>query len=480
MAEFSFFSFYSTLLAISMAIFLKFNAKQRQPYMDEIFHIPQAQKYCDFKFNEWDPKITTLPGLYFISFACLRALAFCLGHELEIVCTPFFLRLINVVFMMGNVLLLRQILVKLHCGDKTGKTKGQQPQKVKKPTEEAKSLATKCSVTALVLGIFPVLYFFTFLYYTDSSSAFFVLLLYYLGLRGNHFAAALVGAASIIIRQTNVIWVVFTAGVTALRTLQPNVNNPDSSSLVTDLKEFILSFFNNFFKVLKCLWAYGLVVIGFAVFVVMNGGIVVGDKTQHKACFNFPQLFYLLLFTLAFSSSLLVFPEDIISYFKSLRNVIKKPLYIIGLLFAALVMLLIVYKFTYVHEYLLADNRHYPFYIWRKVYARHWMVKYAIVPLYMFAAFCIHRQLSFKQHRLWIAMFYICVAVVTVPQKLLEFRYFIIPYIFYRLHIPLGSYPKLVLECILYIAVNAATFYLFLEKPFHWDHSPKQVQRFMW
>lgn len=285
---------------------------------------------------------------------------------------------------------------------------------------------------------------------------------------------------SIVIRQTNVVWVVFTAGVAALRTLQPNVNKTDSANLVVDLKEFVTSFYSNFFKALKCLWAYGLVVVGFAIFVVINGGIVVGDKTQHKACFNFPQIFYLLLFTLAFSSSLLVFPGDIVTYLKIVKNVIKKPLYIIGLLFVAMIMLFVIHKFTYVHEYLLADNRHYPFYIWRKVYARYWSVKYAIVPLYMFAAFCIHRQLSFKQHRLWLVMFYICVAVVTVPQKLLEFRYFIIPYIMYRLHIPLASYTRLVLECMLYVAVNAATFYLFLEKPFHWAHSPKEVQRFMW
>lgn len=30
---------------------------------DEVFHIPQAQKYCEGKFLEWDDKITTPPGL---------------------------------------------------------------------------------------------------------------------------------------------------------------------------------------------------------------------------------------------------------------------------------------------------------------------------------------------------------------------------------------------------------------------------------
>lgn len=31
---------------------------------DEVFHVPQAQKYCEGRFNEWDDKITTPPGLY--------------------------------------------------------------------------------------------------------------------------------------------------------------------------------------------------------------------------------------------------------------------------------------------------------------------------------------------------------------------------------------------------------------------------------
>lgn len=34
-----------------------------EPYLDEIFHIPQAQKYCQGRWLEWDDKITTPPGL---------------------------------------------------------------------------------------------------------------------------------------------------------------------------------------------------------------------------------------------------------------------------------------------------------------------------------------------------------------------------------------------------------------------------------
>lgn len=307
--------------------------------------------------------------------------------------------------------------------------------------------------------------------------------MYYLSLRGNHFAAAVTGCVSIVVRQTNVIWVVFTAGVTALQTLQQNLDKAscnNSPNLLTELKVYSMAFYKQFFKLLKCLWAYGLVVLVFGAFVLWNGGIVVGDRTQHKACLNFPQIFYLLLFTLAFSSSVMLFPQDILSNLKSLQSTLKKPLQIIGLFLAAAIMIFIVYKFTYVHEYLLADNRHYPFYIWRKIYARHWSVKYILIPVYIFAAFCIHSKLIVKQHRLWILMFYICVGMVTIPQKLLEFRYFVIPYLLFRLHVSLVSYARLLLECLLYVGVNAVTIYLFLEKPFHWAHDPDEVQRFMW
>lgn len=165
---------------------------------------------------------------------------------------------------------------------------------------EEESEITRCSVTALVLGVFPVLYFFTFLYYTDSGSVFFVLLTYYLSLRGNHFAAALAGSASIFLRQTNVIWVIFTAGVTALRTIHKSMDKTalgDSPGFLGELKAYCIMFCKHFFELFKCLWSYGLVVVGFAGFVVWNGGIVVGDKSQHKACLNFPQVFYVILYS---------------------------------------------------------------------------------------------------------------------------------------------------------------------------------------
>ena len=40
--------------------------------LDEIFHIPAAQRYCDGNLSYWDPKITTPPGLYIFSSLIIK------------------------------------------------------------------------------------------------------------------------------------------------------------------------------------------------------------------------------------------------------------------------------------------------------------------------------------------------------------------------------------------------------------------------
>jgi alpha-1,2-glucosyltransferase len=39
------------------------NSVVKEPYMDEPFHVPQAQAYCAGNWSQWDDKITTPPGL---------------------------------------------------------------------------------------------------------------------------------------------------------------------------------------------------------------------------------------------------------------------------------------------------------------------------------------------------------------------------------------------------------------------------------
>ena len=55
---------YAVLLFLGFAALVERLFSTTEPYMDEVFHIPQAQAYCQGGFDVWDPKITTSPGTY--------------------------------------------------------------------------------------------------------------------------------------------------------------------------------------------------------------------------------------------------------------------------------------------------------------------------------------------------------------------------------------------------------------------------------
>ena len=87
-----------------------------EPYMDEVFHIPQARAYCAGNYSQWDPKITTLPGLYLFSVGILRPLHLLspsqfqslISQSLLSTCTVPALRAVNILAAITN-------LVLLHC-----------------------------------------------------------------------------------------------------------------------------------------------------------------------------------------------------------------------------------------------------------------------------------------------------------------------------------------------------------------------------
>ena len=106
-----------------------------EAYMDEIFHVPQAQAYCRGEWRHWDDKITTLPGAYVVAFAHSRAAGFLnkaykhvpwaqpnppvsnktLGHnmlgEREAGCSVRVLRSVNTLFALFSVLLLERFIL---------------------------------------------------------------------------------------------------------------------------------------------------------------------------------------------------------------------------------------------------------------------------------------------------------------------------------------------------------------------------------
>lgn len=338
--------------------------------------------------------------------------------------------------------------------------------------------------TALTVSLFPILYFFTFLYYTDSGSTFFVLLAYLLHQHGLHLTSAGAGGASILFRQTNVIWVAFLAGLSCIEILR-NFTEDTKDSRKDDfhMLKASLARLRSVLKhdrgVLKRLLVniltqvvpYVFVMLGFVAFVFMNGSIVVGAKQDHEAGFHLPQLFYFSVFVCAFLFMHVVSQRTVTSFW----NLINRHPFLV---FATLVACEIaVGKFTVAHRYLLADNRHYTFYLWGRIFQRHALVKYAAVPGYVVSIWMA--MVTLERGFFWKAIYCVCVAASLLPATLVEFRYFIIPFLVYRLNLSGVTYPRLVVETIVYAVVNSVTVYLFLKKPFYWENDPNP-QRFMW
>lgn len=305
-------------------------------------------------------------------------------------------------------------------------------------------------------------------------------------LYGCHKTSAFLGGCSVLFRQTNIIWVAFCAGTLvaakldeAWKAAHMKKRDEKAPSYVpltfSGVKKVMLFLFTSLSQVKAVLfvaWPYIVVGTGFLVFVVMNNGIVVGDRTSHEVCLHFPQIFYFFSFTLFFSLPVSLCYNRVRRFFQAVK---KRPLFFLSL---GCIAVLLVWKFTYSHSYLLADNRHFPFYIWKRVIQKHELVRFVLVPAYVFAGWNFTDSIK-SRSLFWNLVFLTCLLAATVPQKLLEFRYFIVPYLMYRLHMPLPSLPRLILEMLLYTAVNAATLYIFITKTFQWPGST-ETQRFMW
>ena len=129
------------------------------------------------------------------------------------------------------------------------------------------------------------------------------------------------------------------------------------------------------------------------------------------------------------------------------------------------------------HPYLLADNRHLAFYAWRRWLGHPWLrltlVPASLATLALLGSGCAGRPLLSR------AALAAGTAAVLVPQRLLEFRYFIVPFLVWRLQLRPPGAAACLAECVLYASVNAAVLWLFTVRTFTWEDQPG-TQRIIW
>ena len=118
---------------------------------------------------------------------------------------------------------------------------------------------------------------------------------------------------------------------------------------------------------------------------------------------------------------------------------------------------------------MLADNRHYVFYLWKNIMRREW-VRNCLVPVYVVLGRSVLSRLLSARSSLWCAGLFLCTAMVLVPAHLVEPRYFVVPGMLWQLHM-LGSskkYDQLStwITILVHVGMNGIVLWIFLKKTF--------------
>lgn len=458
---------YAAYVALCALLHWAFASVVREPYMDEPFHVGQAQAYCEGRWAEWDDKITTFPGLYLVAASAANA-ANSGGGAATMTCTLSSLRALNLIPALATPALLHALLRALH------------------PHESPRDVAAN----AAVLSMLPTHFFFHFLFYTDSFATCSVLALL-LCLHSferssfvRHVVLGLAAAAAIAFRQTNAAWVAFAIGSGLLADLHAIGALSSSATVGTALREALHAVPVAVPGLIARRYLLPtLVLVGFAAFVVVNGGVVVGDKGNHAPAVHTAQLLYLTVLASApFSVEALTVraPETLRAALRATR---ASPASAALAVCAALALA----RGTLCHPFLLADNRHVTFYLWRHLLGRHWLARYALAPGYALLG-CRLYPLVWRRRTapdggggpvLALGLL-VCAALVLVPSPLIEPRYLTLPTLLLRLHAvpPLRGPREWLPALFAFACLNAAMLFLFLGRPYTWGDG--SVARFMW
>jgi len=315
--------------------------------------------------------------------------------------------------------------------------------------------------------------FFSLFYYTDNGSLLSVLLYLQLNLlEASLLVTFPVGFISLLFRQTNIIWLLYSTAISILYRddeLGEFIRSVDKQLVLLsdNFRPFSRYFWDNIASILVYL-IFGLpsrmssiikatssFLINLGLFVTFiyfnNGNIVLGDVSAHQPTLHLLQIGYFGLFNLIFAWPRLLNFEFIKYLFDNKRN----------LVILSLAFLYLTANHFIVHPYLLADNRHYIFYIFKIISKMRWL----FCPIYSVGLLSIFFQMP---KSILIHLAFMCCTVVTlVPQKLFEFRYFMVPYMILQIFDPRQkdeSRSKILFQIFYNIMITTATLFIFKTK----------------
>jgi alpha-1,2-glucosyltransferase len=224
------------VLVLLQALWVAGRFRTLPTYADERHHLRQVRAFCAGS-RELDRKLTMVPGFHVLAAAAGSAAGDCSLATA---------RGLNAVLGLASVAAF---------GFAAGASGAADP-----------------ALRTLQYATLPILLPYHFLAYTDTAPLALLLLSAGFLLRGRSVAAGLGAAASMLFRQTNVVWLLFVA-LWVLR------SDPAPTAR----------------QALARLWPCALGAAGFLAFVLVNGGVALGDARAHQAGLHLGNVFFALL-----------------------------------------------------------------------------------------------------------------------------------------------------------------------------------------
>jgi alpha-1,2-glucosyltransferase len=345
-------------LAVLIAV-LSFATRQMGEYSDEMFHVPQIQRFCHADFS-LDQKITMLPGFH----AVLALAGSALGD-----CSAPMLRTLNAALLVAVCLLALRILVTLHS-------------RVAIPR-------------ALALSFLPLLFPYGFVVYTDVLGLLIALWALALWLQHRHVTAGLVASVAVLVRQTIIAMPLLFIAMAWLE-------RDRHLGLIAQARALC-----------RTCWSSVLGLAAFGAFVLYNGGIAVGDQSQHELGIHAGNL-YFALFLLPLTAAA-----------PGLNELWRRRAALRSWLFAALLIasyLAYRYCFKVEHEY---NYQHHFLHneLLMRVIRHKRTLNWFFVPMALGLAILWTSSWSRAAFRIWLPL----AAAMMLPESLIEPRYALLP-----------------------------------------------------
>ncbi len=228
----------NTILAVCIVIGLVTSfllVIQKPLYVDEIAHYYVISSFCSFDYSKVPDFLPQIPGYHFFAglFGWLSN------------CSEAGIRLFTLLLSFASIFVAFKLSEAIGIGIVDKRLK------------------------VLVYILLPILFPYFFLIYTDVISLLFILLMFYFLVKENYPASALFGALGFVVRQNNILWVLFSIVYVLIGKsgkIGPN-----------KLKEVFSPGF------IKKVLPYIIVLLIAAAFFIKNGGFAIGGKGEHPA-----------------------------------------------------------------------------------------------------------------------------------------------------------------------------------------------------